>query len=211
MMANSKDTEKLKKLGVSSLLDLAILIPKSFDNTYINQTPALNEINTIHVKVIRSNLSRVLSLRLFCETWDEEINGVVFNPRAYHRGLFKVGADLHVRGKVEWQAGKLSIVQPLIVTQINTILPKYKTVLQNRTMIALVENYLTCKALEEEGLKPQEAEMIMQLHTCKGLNENSLHVIKFVEIYNYIRKLNKKKIDFKSKNRLSSDESDFVK
>jgi len=210
-MANSKETEKLKKLGVSNLLDLALLIPKSFDNTYINETPALNEINTIHVKVVRSNLSRVLSLRLFCETWNEEINGVVFNPRAYHRGLFKVGASLHVRGKVEWQAGKLSIVQPMVVTQINTIVPKYKTVLQNRTMISLVKNYLTCKALEEEGLTLKEADTIMQLHTSKELDENSLHIMKFVEIYNYIRKLSKKKIDFQPKNRLSSDESGFVK
>ena len=210
-MANNKDAEKLKKLGVSSLLDLALLIPKSFDNTFINQTPALNEINTIHVKVIRSNLSRVLSLRFFCETWDEEIGGVIFNPRAYHRGLFRVGASLHVRGKVEWQAGRLSMVQPLVVTQINTIVPKYKTVLQNRTMMALVENYLTCKALEKEGLSEKEANVVMELHTCKGLDEKSLHVMKFVEIYNYIKVLSKKKIDFVAKSRLSSDESGFVK
>ena len=211
MMANSKNTEKLKKLGISSLLDLALLIPKTFENTYINKTPVLNEINTIHVKVIRSNFSRVLSLRFFCETWDEEIGGVIFNPRAYHRGLFKLGASLYVRGKVEWQAGRLSMVQPLVVSEINTIVPKYKTVLQNRTMIALVKNYLTCKALEQEGLSEEEANKVMELHTCKGLDEKSLRVMKFMEIYNYIRMLSKKKIDFKAKSRLSSDESDFVK
>ena len=211
MMANNKNTEKLKKLGISSLLDLALLIPKSFENTYINETPIINEINTIHVKVIRSNFSRVLSLRLFCETWDEEISGVVFNPRAYHRGQFRVGASLHVRGKVEWQSGRLSMIQPLIVSEINTIVPKYKTVLQNRTMIALVKNYLTCKALKDEGLSEEEAKTVMELHTTKGLDENSLHIMKFIEIYNYIRMLSKKKIDFVAKSRLSSDESDFVK
>ena len=134
MMANSKDNEKLKKLGVSSLLDLALLLPKSYDNTFINQTPALNQINTIHVKVLRSNLSRVLSLKFWCETWEEEINGVIFHPMAYHRGLFRVGESLHVRGKIEWQAGKLSIIQPQIITQINTIIPKYKSSLQNRSI-----------------------------------------------------------------------------
>ena len=211
MMANNKNTEKLKKLGISSLLDLALLIPKTFENTYINKTPVLNEINTIHVKVIRSNFSRVLSLRFFCETWDEEIGGVIFNPRAYHRGLFKLGASLHVRGKVEWQAGRLSMVQPLVVSEVNTIVPKYKTVLQNRTMIALVKNYLTCKALKQEGLSEEEANKVMELHTCKGLDEKSLRVMKFMEIYNYIRMLSKKKIDFKAKSKLSSDESDFVK
>jgi len=206
-----KNSDKLKKLGVSNLLDLALLIPKSFDNTFINQTPIINEINTIAVKVIRSNYSRVLSIRFFCETWDEEIGGVVFNPRPYHRGLFKIGASLHVRGKVEWQAGRLSIVQPVAVSEINTIVPKYKTVLQNRTMISLVKKYLSSEALEKEGLSAKEASVIMELHTSKSLNESSLHVMKFMEIYNYIRTLSKKKIDFRPKSRLSSDENDFVK
>jgi len=206
-----KNSEKLKRLGVSNLLDLALLIPKSFENTYINKTPIINEINTIYVKVLRSNFSRVLSLRFFCETWDEEISGVVFNPRAYHRGLFKVGTSLHVRGKIEWQAGRLSIVQPMVVSEINTIIPKYKTVLQNRTMIMLVKQYLTCKVLEEEGLSKKEAEVVMDLHISKALDKNSLHIMKFIEIYNYIRTLSKKKINFKPKSRLSSNESDFVK
>ena len=208
-MQNSK--EKLKRLGVSNLLDLALLIPKSFENTYINQTPAINEINTIYVKVVRSNLSRVLSIRFFCETWEEEIGGVVFNPRAYHRALFRVGASLHVRGKIEWQGGRLSIVQPLVVSEINKLIPKYKTVLQNRTMIALIKEYLSQKALEDEGLSKEEASEVIKLHTLKSIDENSLHVMKFVEIYNYIRTLEKKKKDFFPKNRLSSNESDFVK
>lgn len=211
MMANSKDSDKLKKLGVSSLLDLALLIPKSFDNTYINQTPAINEINTISVEVLRSNLSRVLSLKLFCKTWDEEINGVIFNPRAYHRSVFRVAENLYVRGKIEWKAGRLSMLQPMVTTQINTIIPKYKTVLQNRTMIALVQKYLTSKGLEEEGLSKKEASVILELHTRKVLDDDSLRVIKFVEIYNYIKTLSKKRIDFEAKSVLSSDESDFVK
>jgi ATP-dependent DNA helicase RecG len=206
-----KNSEKLKKLGVSNLLDLALLIPKSFENTYINQTPILNEINTIEVKVIRSNLSRVLSLRFFCETWQEEISGVIFNPRAYHRGLFKIGASLYIRGKIEWQVGKLSIIQPMIVTQINTIVPKYKTVLQNRTMIALINQYLVKKPLKDEGLSDEEVDTVIQLHKSKPLDEKSLRIMKFIEIYNYIRTLSKKKIDFEPRNRLSSDESAFVK
>ncbi len=211
MAISSKDKEKFKKLGVSSLLDLALLIPKSFDNTFINKTPAINEINTIEVTVIRSNLSKVLSLRFFCKTWQEEIGGVVFNPRPYHRAVFRVGSTVHISGKVEWQLGKLSIVQPMVVTQINTITPKYKTVLQNRTMVDLVSRFLTCRALEDEGLKENEANTVMQLHFNKPIDDNSLRVMKFIDIYNFIKKLNKKKTTFKAKNILSSDESDFVK
>jgi len=210
-----KNSDKLKKLGVSNLLDLALLIPKSYENTYLNKTPVLNEFNTLHVKVLRSNLSRVLSLRFYVEAWEQEINGVVFSPRPYHRALFKVGESLHVRGKIEWNQGKISIIQPIVVTQINTILPKYKTPLQNRTMMALIKQYLTCKGLKEEGLSDEEAEIVMSLHfpssTSKdSLSEKALRVIKFLEIYNFIKKLSKKKKDFVPKNKLSSNESDFI-
>jgi len=210
-----KNSDKLKKLGVSNLLDLALLIPKSYENTYLNKTPVLNEFNTLHVKVLRSNLSRVLSLRFYVEAWDQEINGVVFSPRPYHRALFKVGESLHVRGKIEWNQGKISIIQPIVVTQINTILPKYKTPLQNRTMMALIKQYLTCKGLKEEGLSDNEAEVIMSLHfpspTCKdSLSDKALRVVKFLEIYNFIKKLSKKKKDFEPKSKLSSSESDFI-
>jgi ATP-dependent DNA helicase RecG len=122
-----------------------------------------------------------------------------------------VGASLHVRGRIEWQAGKLSITQPLAVSEINTIVPKYKIVLQNRTMIALVKQYLSLEALQKEGLSEKEASVVMELHTSKVLDEKSLEVMKFVEIYNYVRTLRKKKKDFEPKNRLNSDESDFVK
>ncbi len=211
MMANSKDRDKLKKLGVSGLLDLALIIPKSFDNTYINKTPEIGDINTIHVKVISSNLSRVLSLRLFCDSWGEEINGVVFNPQAYHRGVFRVGASLHVRGKIEYNSNRLSIIQPTAVTKINTIEPKYKTAVQNRSMISLVQSYLTCRALMGEGLSKKEADTMLELHSSKTLDDDSLRVLQFVEIYNHVRELSKKRIDFEAKNRLESDESSFVK
>lgn len=213
-MQNSK--EKLQKLGVSNLLDLALLIPKSYENTYINKTPELNQFNTIKVKVLRANLSRVLSLRFFCETWEQEISGVVFSPKPYHRSLFKVGESLHVRGKIQWENGNISIIQPIVINTINTIVPKYKTTLQNRSMIALMKKYLSHDGLEKEGLNAEERQVIMDLHfptqnTPMELTNKSLHVIKFLEIYNYIKVLSKKRVDFESKHKLSSNESDFIK
>jgi len=83
-------------------------------------------------------------------------------------------------------------------------------------MIALIKQYLTYKGLEEEGLYDNEIEVLMRLHfpnstTKDSLSESDLKVIKFLEIYNFIKELSKKKKDFKSKNKLSSDESNFIK
>jgi len=211
-----KNRDKLQKLGVSNLLDLALLIPKSYENTYLNPSPTFNEFNTLHVKVLRASLSRVLSLKFYCEAWDMEINGVVFSPKPYHRALFKVGESLYVRGKIEWNQGNISIVQPIVITNINTIVPKYKTPLQNRTMIAMIKQYISDKSLKEEGLEDAQIEMLMRLHfpdsTCKNsLSEKDLRVMKFLEIYNFLKKLSKKKKDFQCKHQLNSNESDFVK
>lgn len=216
------DNEKLQKLGISSLLDLALLIPKSYENRFIDQSPNLNAFNTVHVKVLRCNQTpKVLSVKFFCETWEQELNAVVFSPKPYHRKLFRVGESLHVRGKVQWQNGYLSMLQPQSVSDINKIVPKYKTALQDRSVEALVKKYISKENLEKEGLHVKEIEALLSLHfpTPKkvidfervGLNSDDLHVMKTVEAYNYLKKLSKKKIDFEAKSRLNSDESDFVK
>lgn len=217
----TQDSEKLKKLGVSSALDLALLIPKSYENRYINKTPIINQKNTIHVKVLRVNWGpRVLSLRLFCDTWDEEISGVIFSAQAYHRSLFRVGESLHVNGKIQWQQGQLSIIQPVSVAAIDKIVTNYKLPLQNRTVTSLVNKYLSIDALSSEGLDGEEIDTLMALHhptpeyviefEKNGLSPKSIHTVKLLEVYNYLKSLSKKKTIFKAKNRLNSDESMFV-
>ncbi len=220
-MKTNKDEEKFKKLGVSSVLDLALLIPKSYENRYINQTPIINQKNTIHVKVLRANFGpKVLSLSLFCDTWDEEISGVIFAAKAYHRALFKVGESLHVNGKIQWQQGRLSIVQPQVLSEINKIVPKYKAVLQDRTVSALIRGYVNKEALKQENLNEEEISVLLALHNPTsnqviayeqdGLSENSLHVVKLLEIYNYLKILGKKKISFDATCKLDSSENEFI-
>ena len=46
------DKDRLKKLGVVTLLDLALLIPHSYENTTLSPTPLLDATNTLHVKVL---------------------------------------------------------------------------------------------------------------------------------------------------------------
>ncbi|WP_458699555.1 ATP-dependent DNA helicase RecG [Sulfurospirillum sp. 1307] len=211
MRKDNQDAQRLKKLGVSNLLDLALLIPKSYENTYINQTPLLNEFNTVHVEVKSVSFGRAMSLRLYCTTWEQNIFAVVFNARAYQRSVFKVGASLHVRGKVEWKNGNITMIQPQIVENINQIVPKYKTSLQSKTMQSLAQKYINIQALMNEGLNEYEAKVLNDFHfKAPSMDEAKLNVLKFVEIYNYLRALAKKKVDFEAKNRLDSDVSSFV-
>ena len=211
MSKNNPEREKFKKLGVSNLLELSLLIPKSYENTYLNQTPLLNEFNTTEVEVKSVNFGRALSLKLYSKTWQQNLNAVIFNPRAYHRGIFRVGLSLHVRGKIEWKNGFITMLQPQVVKEINKIVPKYKTSLQSRTMEALAKKYISFEALKEEGLSEYEAKILCDLHfKSPKMSDEVLRVLKFVEIYNYLRVLSKKRRDFEAKSTLNSDESEFV-
>lgn len=219
---SAKEQEKLKKLGVRSVLDLALIIPKNYTNTHINQNPLIDQINTVHVKVQNCRMGpKALSITFFCETWQEQIYGVVFQPRAWHRKVFRVGESLHVQGKIQWQNGRLTLLQPQVITEINTIVPKYKTPLQNRSMIALVEKYLTREYLIESGLNEDQVQTLLNLHfpsldfvqkiSKEGLGDQELLVLKFVEIFNHIQELSKKKRVFTCKHQLQGDVQEFIK
>lgn len=214
------DLEKLKKLGVSNLLDLALILPKSYENSFLSKTPNLGAKNTLHVKVLRAIQNpRAFHLRFFVYGWEEEISGVIFQAKSYHRKMFQIGKDLYINGKLEWQNGKMSIIQPLILDQINRLVPKYKTTLQNKSVLSLIEKYLHVKGLVNEGLKENEAKILYSLHKPsleevlqfeRGWSKEILDTVKFVEIFNYLKKLRKKKIFFESKKPLLGDEQSFI-
>ncbi|WP_263832548.1 ATP-dependent DNA helicase RecG [Sulfurospirillum oryzae] len=215
------DKERFKKIGVVTLLDLALLLPHSYENTTLSPTPLLEQINTLHVKVISLKQSpKVFQILFYVEAWKTHLDGVIFAAKPYHKTLFKVGNELYINGKVQYNGGRMQMVQPKIVTTINTLIPKYKTTLQNKTVIALMECYLTLDALLNEGLHVKEAESILSLHrpsakeastiSSFGYSESIQKVLKYVEIHNYLKKLSGKKVSFPSCAKLDGDEKPFI-
>ena len=218
---SEEDKKKFKKLGVDSILGLALLIPKSYDNSFITQTPKLNQKNCIKVEVQHvSKTPKALSLDLFCTTWHEKIKGVIFRPSFYHTKIFKPGALLHVRGKTVWGMGKLQIQQPLVLKEINTIVPKYKTTLSSQNMQALVKKYLTKEALIAEGIREKDVENLWRLHhpnlsflydlEKNGYPHDIIQTLKYTEIYHYLDALSRKNITYLAKNRLDHDAKAFI-
>ena len=133
------DKERFKKIGVGTLLDLALLLPHSYENTTLSPSPLLEQINTLHVKVISLKQSpKVFQIIFDVEAWNAHLDGVIFAAKPYHKALFKVRNEFYIHGKVSYNNGRLQMVQPKIVTAINTLIPKYKTPLQNKTVIELM-------------------------------------------------------------------------
>ncbi|WP_041959808.1 ATP-dependent DNA helicase RecG [Sulfurospirillum arsenophilum] len=215
------DKERFKKIGVGTLLDLALLLPHSYENTTLSPAPLLEQINTLHVKVLSLKQSpKVFQIIFFCEAWDTLLDGVIFMAKPYHKALFKVGSELYINGKISYNNGRLQMVQPKIVTAINTLIPKYKTPLQNKTVIGLMEHHLSLESLLNEGLHVNEAQTILSLHRPSakeastlgsfGYSESILKVLKYVEIHNYLKKLSTKKVSFPSCAKLDGDVQPFI-
>jgi ATP-dependent DNA helicase RecG len=219
-ISDSVDQERLKKLGVGSVLDLALLLPYEYENTYLCASPLIDKVNTLHVRVTALKQSpKVFQARLFCEAWQMHVDGVVFGAKAYHKALFKKNAELFISGKLTYNGGRWQIVQPKVVTQVDTLLSKYKTPLQNKTVIGLMQRYLSEKALREEGLSVQEAKTLLSLHfptpkeasLYQGAYQGEvIKVLKFAEIFNYLKKLSTKKVSFPSCAKLEGDEKAFI-
>ena len=208
MKFEASDRAKLLKIGVLSLLDLALVLPKGFEDTTIAKSPREGQV-CINVK-ITSLVSRpgMLTALAFCEQWQSSVKIVIFNAKSWHYGAFKTGKEMAIYGLCSYAFGSWQIVNPKITTKIGQIVPKFKTELKDEELKKLILKYLNLQNLMAEGLNEKEAKFLADLqrldeqsvqilYRLKNDNEG-LEILKFVEIFNYIKKLCAKKTYFKS-------------
>lgn len=216
------DQEKFRKLGISDMLGLALLIPHHYENNFLGDTLRANEENTIEATVNTVQFSpKQLKVSLYCKNTDDYLTAIYFHPKRFHRGMFVQGCTYFLRGKVALFGAQIQIVQPKIITEINTIKPLYKTTAQNRTVVALMHKYLTREALLAEGIGEEHADNLFRIHfpapddlpslleSCK-LSKEHIRTIKFVEIYRYLRRMAGKKRDFPALYSASREPDAFI-
>ncbi len=216
-----KDKDNFKLLHVKTLLDLALIIPHSFEDTTLLEKPQNDSFGVVEV-LIKSQRRQAsfLSIDAYCLTWDLPICFTIFHPKPFHYASFKVDKTLFVLGKVSFSFGRWQMVQPKIITKVGTITPKYKTAIRNPSFLALIKRYITRENIENEGLPNLHVKTLLDIHkgdkkSSSMLNEPyfSLHVkpvLKYVEIFNHLRKLSQKKTTFPALSKLEGDESEFI-
>lgn len=222
MKINDEDVKHFKRLRIKGILDLALIIPSSFEDTTLLREPKNGSVGAVQVKIL-SSLTRGqnLHIKTYVSEWVKECDFIIFHPKPFHYGSFKVGSEIYVLGKVEFAYGKWQIIQPKVITKINEIIPRYKTPLKNPTIIKLIHRYVTMENLLHLGLDEKSAKVLCELH-CGDKNSmqlmqetvyesHTLQTLKYVEIFNYLQKMSTKKVDFPSSATLNGDESEFVK
>ncbi len=211
----------LKKLKIYSLLDLALIVPVSYNDTMLS-----NEINPGKVHTLDATVSAVkshngkLMVSFFLPKFNQYLQSMFFRVTPYHYQTFAMGSTHIIQGKVEIYRNNLQMNQPKSIRQAGEIIPKYKSALKQADMHTLVRTYLSEKALISEGLLAQEAKSLMALHFPDNLDriyldgnyrQEILQALKMIEAFNHIKKLSGKKTIHPAIKALSGDISSFVK
>ncbi len=218
----AEDKERLKKLGVQSSIDLALITPKGYEILYLQSQPRQGEINVIDATLTHTSYHpKYLKFTLYSHNFNQNINAIVFNPTGYHRGKFQPDKRYFLKGKMEYKYNSWQILQPVIIEEINTIEIKYKTPLKNKTVKRLIEENLNIDLLEQEGIPKSLAKLVLKMHnpdveyvyqflSNEGFDKDSLYALKYLEIFNHLKKLSKKRLDFPSMESLTGDIKSFV-
>ena len=194
----SKDDEvKFKKLGISSFLELALLIPHSYEDYTLHSQLLPQKAQLIDATVESVyKAPNSIQITFFAHNLGHTIQGVLFRPKPYMLHQFKVGERDYYYGIIDCKQGHCSMSMPKKVTNIGKITPKYKTALRSDVMLRLVERHLTQENLQCEGLNAVMAEEILKLHfpteeilNAAQLSENALEALKYTELFAYMKLL----------------------
>ncbi len=212
MTLTKEQDEKFKKLGISSFIELSLLIPSSYEDYNINSsliehTPQV--IDATVESVYRAPNS--IQITFYAHNLGHNIQGVLFRPRPYMMHQFKVGERNYYYGLCDCKMGKCTMSMPKKVTQVGSVVAKYKSKLRSDVTQRFIQNNLTLDRLLSEGLKEEVASEMLKLHfpstlPAKELSQNSIDALKYTELFSYMKQLSVKRRYFKS---LSSDMLDY--
>ena len=164
MIFEAKDAATLQKAGITTLLDLALLLPKSFDDLSVGDAPCAGE-STAEVECLfQHRRGSMLIVTARCLSWEREIKIVIFNAKSWHFGAFKRGKKFFIHGKCDESFGSWQFVNPKIVSEVGRIAPKYKAALSDAAAQKLIKKYLSTGALLACGLRADEAAVLLALH-----------------------------------------------
>ena len=209
-----------KKLKIHTLLDLALLIPTSYNDTTLSTSLELGKVVTLEAKVMDTNsYGGKFRVTFMLTTWEQRLSSLFFRVTPYHYKLFEVGSNHVIQGKLENYKGQLQISQPKSVQSVGKITPKYKSILKHSQLMALIEGYIKPQNLLQEGLETKEIEVLMQLHFPKSLQPlyekgrlkpTIIAYLKAIEAYNHLKKLQGKRRDFPALKALKGSIKPFI-
>ena len=161
-----------KKLKIHTLLDLALITPTSYNDTTLSTSPELGKVGTFEAKVEEVNIfSGKLRVNFRLIRSGRRLTATFFRVTPYHHRLFSVGSNHVIQGRLEEYRGYLQMSQPKSIKEVGKITPKYKSVIKESDLRALIECYVSEKNLYAEGLDSKEVSTLMHIHFPKTMED----------------------------------------
>ncbi len=217
---DEKDLPKLSKLGIRNCIELALILPVSYEDRNLYTTPRIGDSQLLDVEILSFTQSiKFIKLKLFCFNFNTQMEAVIFQPKPYHKRQFIPKQRLFLFGKVEMNFSNLQIIQPRVVSESGGIVAKYKTAIRTDLMSKFVAQYLSVQTLLSEGLPEDVCERLIELHFPHGLPpkkgseaySTNLDALKFAELYNHLNILSKKKESYPALKQIDMDIDPWVK
>ena len=214
MKLTKEQDEKFKKLGISSFIELSLIIPNSYEDYRINNFLVEHKSQVIDAtveSVYRAPNS--IQITFYAHNLGHSIQGVLFRPRPYMMHQFKVGERDYFYGLCDCKMGKCTMTMPKKISQVGEITPKYKSTLRSDVLQRFIQKNLTLEKLASEGLKEYIATEILKLHfpasiPSKELETPTIDALKYTELFSYMKQLSVKRRYFSA---LSSSARDYKK
>ena len=218
-MEQAEAKRLFEKLKIRTLLDLALILPASYDDTRLSERIEEGKMQTFEARVqgVEDRGSQ-MKVRFELPKFRTQMTGIFFRATPYHRRLFTPGSSHVIRGKVTRFRQWLQIAQPQSLRHYGTLLPRYKTPLKEDEIRALIETYITERNLYAEGLESLEVQTLLRFHfperyggeASTDYDEETRRILKFVEAYNHLRKLRSKRHDYPALKALKGSPEPFI-
>jgi len=202
MKVKSSDLALFKSLKIRNVIDLALVLPKKIENFTLSLKPKPNESCTQKV-LIKSVNFRSGQLFGFCECkeWNIVLSFVFFHPQKWHFAICKVGAELIFNARLTYFKNVWQLSNPKIISTSELFVPKYQVAgIKDKQIQNLFQKYLTFENLKESGLSQQYINFLLDLHKYDEKSykifqnlQDFYFFLKYIEIYNFLKRLKKKK------------------
>lgn len=204
-----------KKLKIVSLLDLALIIPSSYQDNNLSKRIEIGKVQTFEAVVDEvSSINGRLRISFYLPLFKEYISSMIFRVTSYHYQLYIKSSKHYIQGRVEEYRENIQMNQPKSLKKIGDITPKYSTSLSQGNMRSLISTYIVESNLYQEGLNTHEVSTLLSLHYPKSTDDIENYdreVLKFIEAFNYIKKLKGKRKEFEAISSLRGSIDTFIK
>lgn len=218
---------RLAKLKISSLLQFVLThTPKSYTDTTLSSELVLesNGVFKVYIHSLQHSFGTNAHIKIYASLsdFDQELVMTIFHPQAFHKKIFAPHSQIYVMGKLKLYNGQYHITQPKAITHINTINVHFKTTALNaKAMCELSKEFVSIENLLESHIPLDIAEKIYEIFNptssfCQAFNAQNtfppahLQALKFVEIYQYLSLLSKKKRYFSAKYKCDNHIDEFI-